>query len=169
MILRELTSFDAPAFETFLDSWEDSSGLSLIYGLIGGLDFNSYVKILNESRDGINLGPQEVPTTSLFAFFDGQIVGKISIRHHLNELLENRGGHVGFGVLSAFRGKGFAKQMLALSLDQCRKIGLKKILLTCEESNDPSIKVITQNGGVLDQLNDPKLSDTKILRFWITL
>lgn len=169
MILRELTSFDAPAFETFLDSWEDSSGLSLIYGLIGGLDFNSYVKILNESRDGINLGPQEVPTTSLFAFFDGQIVGKISIRHHLNELLENRGGHVGFGVLSAFRGKGFAKKMLALSLDQCRKIGLKKILLTCEESNDPSIQVITQNGGVLDQLNDPKLTGAKVLRFWITL
>lgn len=169
MILRELTPFDAPAFETFLDSWEDSSGLSLIYGLIGGLDFNSYVKILNESRDGINLGPQEVPTTSLFAFFDGQIVGKISIRHHLNELLENRGGNVGFGVLSAFRGKGFAKKMLALSLDQCRKIGLKKILLTCEESNDPSIQVITQNGGVLDQLNDPKLTGAKVLRFWITL
>lgn len=169
MILRELTSFDAPAFETFLDSWEDSSGLSLIYGLIGGLDFNSYVKILNESRDGINLGPQEVPSTSLFAFFDGLIVGKISIRHHLNSMLEKRGGHVGFGVLSAFRGKGFAKQMLALSLDHCRKIGLKEILLTCEESNDPSIKVIMRNGGVLDQLNDPQLAEAKILKFWITL
>ncbi len=169
MILRELSSFDAPAFEAFLDSWEDSSGLSLIYGLIGGLDFNSYVKILDESRDGINLGPQEVPTTSLFAFFDSHIVGKISIRHHLNPLLEMRGGHVGFGVLSLYRGNGFAKQMLALSLAYCRKIGLKKILLTCDESNDPSIKVIIRNGGVLDQVNDPELADAKILRFWITL
>ena len=169
MILRELTSFDAPAFETFLDSWEESSGLSLIYGLIGGLDFNSYLKILNESRDGINLGPQEVPTTSLFAFFNGQIVGKISVRHRLNEFFETRGGHVGFGVLSAFRGKGFAQQMVGLCLDHCRKIGLKKILLTCEESNGPSMKVIIRNGGVLDQTNDLKLSDAKILRFWITL
>ncbi len=169
MILRELASCDQAAFDIFLDQWEDSSGLSLIYGLIGGLDFESYIRILNDARDGINLGSQDVATTSLFFFFGEQIVGKVSVRHYLNSYFEVRGGHVGFGVLSAFRGKGVATQMLALALEYCREIGLEKILLTCEETNIQSIKVIIRNGGILDQSNESKKTDPKTLRYWISL
>ena len=80
-----------------------------------------------------------------------------------------KGGHVGFGVLSEYRGRGFATQMLATSLEYCRDIGLDKILLTCEESNFDSIKVIIKNGGVLDHTLDPKHAVEKILRYWIKL
>jgi predicted acetyltransferase len=169
VILRQLSLLDRASFETFLDQWEDSSGLSLIYGLVAGLDFGSYLKIINEARDGIHLGSHEVPTTSLFAFVDGHIVGKVSIRHDLNSYFEITGGHVGFGVLSEYRGRGFATQILASALEYCRNIGLKKILLTCEESNVNSQKVIIRNGGVLDHLSDPKQAGAKILRYWIKL
>jgi len=169
VILRQLCPLDRASFETFLDQWEDSSGLSLIYGLIAGLDFESYLKIINEARDGINLASHEVATTSLFGFSEQHIVGKVSIRHYLNSYFEMKGGHVGFGVLSEYRGRGFATQMLASSLEYCRDIGLDKILLTCEESNFDSIKVIIRNGGVLDHTIDPKHAGGKILRYWIKL
>jgi predicted acetyltransferase len=169
VILRQLCPLDRASFETFLDQWEDSSGLSLIYGLITGLDFGSYLKIINEARDGIHLESHEVPTTSLFAFSNEHIVGKVSIRHYLNPYFEMTGGHVGFGVLSEYRGRGFATQMLASALEYCRNIGLEKILLTCEESNFNSQKVIIRNGGVLDHSSDPKQADGKILRYWIKL
>ncbi len=169
MILRQLSHLDRASFETFLDQWEGSSGLSLIYGLIGKLDFNSYLKIINEAREGINLASHDVPTTSLFGFSEEQIVGKVSVRHYLNSYFEIKGGHVGFGVLSEYRGRGFATQMLASTLEYCRDLGLEKILLTCEKSNFGSIKVIIKNGGVLEHTIDPKHPGVKVLRYWIKL
>jgi predicted acetyltransferase len=169
VILRQLSPLDRASFETFLDQWEDSSGLSLIYGLIGGLDFDSYLKIIYEARVGMNLASHEVPTTSLFGFLGNHIVGKVSIRHYLNSYYELKGGHVGFGVLSEYRGRGFATQMLSSALDYCRVIGLKKILLTCENSNLYSIKVIIKNGGVLEPSTDSIHANPKILRYWINL
>jgi predicted acetyltransferase len=42
--------------------------------------------------------------------------------------------------------------MLKLALIECRKIGLEKILLTCDTDNIPSNKVIQRNGGILENI-----------------
>lgn len=168
MILRELELKDQQAFLELLDNWDGASGFNMLYGLIAEMDFSSYLNILHESKEGINLPEGNVASTSLFAFKGSEIIGKVSIRHWLNQHLENAGGHIGFGVLPNFRRQGYASQMLKESLLYCQKLGLKKVLITCDETNVSSAKVIEKNGGVFEDFFDPKDSSPRKMRFWIT-
>ena len=169
MILRELTIQDADAFEKLVDVWDGAVGFSMLYGLIAGIDFGAYVKILSDMRDGVNLNEGMVPATSLFAFEGNEIVGKVSVRHQLNKVLETVGGHIGYGVVPDHRQKGYASQMLKKSLPYCRTLGLTQVLVTCSEDNAASTKVIIKNGGVLENIYDPKDGSSKKMRFWIQL
>lgn len=169
MILRELTLKDQTAFEKMLDQWDGDIGFSMVYGLLAGMNFQIYLKILNETRDGINLGQGQVPSSNLFAFNGDEIVGKVSVRHHLNKNLELVLGHIGYGVLPEYRQKGYASEMLKQALVYCRTLGLDKVLITCDEANVPSAKVILKNGGVLENVYDPQDGTSKKMRFWIQL
>lgn len=164
MILRELSIQDQLAFEKFLDAWDGTAGFSLLYGLIAELDFKAYLNILNEARLG------HEGTTNLFAFVEDEIIGKVSVRHRLyNQYYENLGGHIGYGVLGEHRQKGYASEMLKQSLHYCQIIGLSKVLLTCDELNVASAKIILKNGGVLESIIDPKDGSSLKKRFWIQL
>jgi len=52
-----------------------------------GMRFGSYLEVLGEQERGTNLPPNHVPSTFLFAFVATRIVGRVSIRHSLNEFL----------------------------------------------------------------------------------
>ena len=97
----------------------------------------------------------------------GHIVGTSNIRHTLTEQLLIQNGHIGYGISPSQRKKGYATKILALSLKEAKKIGIKKVLLTCDKDNIGSAKVIRKNGGVFrrEQIVDGKLS----LSFWINL
>lgn len=163
MILRELTVEDEIAFYQMLDEWEDSSGFNLLFGLVSDLTFEKFLGLMKDLSEGKNLSPSEVPTTSLYGFVDGAIVGKVSIRHSLNPHFEKTAGHVGYGVVDKYRGNGYGAAMLARALEFAKGIGLEKVLLICEEENLASIKIIQKNGGVLVSTSE------KRMRFWIEL
>jgi predicted acetyltransferase len=167
VILRQLKASDRVAFEALLDEWDDSPGFNMLYGLLEGMAFESYVKVLNEMRDGVNLPEGHVPATSLFAFEGDEIVGKANVRHSLNKHLENVGGHIGYGVVLNHRKKGYATEILKQSLEYCRTLGLSRVLVTCDEGNVGSYKVIEKNGGVLENIFDPKDGSSKKKRYWI--
>ena len=96
-----------------------------------------------------------------------ELVGRVSIRHELNEWLEDVGGHIGYGVCPSHRNKGYGKQLLIQSLPIAKKIGLDRVLVTCDESNIGSKKIIENAGGKFDgYAKDPTLKEPK-LRFWI--
>jgi predicted acetyltransferase len=57
--------------------------------------------------------------------------------------------------------------MLRLALLEARKIGLEKVLITCDDGNIASAKVIENNGGVFERLTMKE--DRKIRRYWIAL
>src|ERR1043165_3876402 len=61
-----------------------------------GMPFRRYLDVLAEQARGINLPPNHVPSTFLFAFVGPRIVGRVSIRHSLNAFLERVGGHIGY-------------------------------------------------------------------------
>jgi predicted acetyltransferase len=58
-------------------------------------------------------------------------------------------GHIGYAVVPAKRGRGYATKALALLLPEARKEGLDYVELTTDADNVPSQKVITSNGGTL--------------------
>ena len=112
-----------------------------------------------------------VPDTMYFLMDENEskILGRISIRHRLNEyLLNNPGGHIGYAVAPSERHKGYATEQLRLALEKCREMGIGPVLITCHKENIASAKVIQKNGGVLE---DERVSgEGKVFqRYWITL
>lgn len=59
-------------------------------------------------------------------------------------------------------------QMIALSLIECKKLGIKHVLITCDKENIGSAKAIISNGGVLEnEVMDEK--GKMIQRYWIKI
>ena len=98
---------------------------------------------------------------------DNYIVGMIDIRHYLNEYLTEAGGHIGYGVRKTERNKGYAKQMLKLALEKCKELKIKKVLITCDEDNIASEKVILSANAKLEDIRNVDGENKK--RFWIDL
>jgi predicted acetyltransferase len=133
-----------------------------------GMAFSRYLEVLAEQEQGVNLPPDHVPTTFLFAFVATSIVGRVSIRHSLNAFLERVGGHIGYVVLQEFRRRGHATTILRLSVQIAReKLGIGRILVTCDDDNIGSIRTIERNGGILENvISGPDLDKPK-RRYWI--
>ena len=98
---------------------------------------------------------------------DNYIVGMIDIRHYLNEYLTQVGGNIGYGVRKTERNKGYAKQMLKLALEKCKELKIKKVLITCDEDNIASEKVILSANAKLEDIRN--VDDENKKRFWIDL
>lgn len=129
-------------------------------------DFDTYLRGLQAQEQN----EQWVPNTVYFALEPEQniFVGAVNIRHRLNEELLFTGGHIGDGVRPSQRRRGYATEMIGLALEKCRELGLKRVLMTCDEDNVGSEKSIRKNGGVLENtvINEEGKPEK---RFWITL
>ena len=100
---------------------------------------------------------------------DDTVVGVIQIRRRLNEFLEKYAGHIGYCVLPSERRKGYAAQMLALTLRECERLGIYDVLVTCLANNEASRKTILANGGEYESTIFEPDSQSRIERYWIHL
>lgn len=93
----------------------------------------------------------------------GVVLGSIHLRHELNQLLLDEGGHIGYGVRPSARGRGVAGAALTLCLAEAKARGIRRALLVCDATNAPSRRTIVAAGGVLE--------DTRgtAERYWIDL
>lgn len=129
-------------------------------------DFDYYLEnleIKEETPEG------RVPDTTLFCLDKDKniFVGAVNIRHYLNEGLLATGGHIGDGIRPSERRKGYGTAMLALALEECKKLGIQKVLVTCNKDNIGSAKCIQKNGGILE--NEVPEDDHLTQRYWINL
>ena len=110
-----------------------------------------------------------VPSTTYLAIreIDNYIVGMADIRHYLNEFLTQVCGNIGYDVRKSERNKGYAKQMLKLALEKCKDLKMKKVLITCDEDNIASEKVILSAGAKFEDIRSFEGKNKK--RFWIDL
>lgn len=134
-----------------------------------GMSFGRYLEVLDEQEQGVNLLPDHVPSTFLFAFKGQRIVGRVSIRHMLNDFLLRVGGHIGYVVVPQFRRQGHATAILRLALHIAHeKLGIRRVLVTCDDDNVGSIRTIENNDGILeDVITGPDLDKPK-RRYWIS-
>lgn len=100
---------------------------------------------------------------------DGRIVGMIDLRHRFNDFLAEYGGHIGYSVRPDERRKGYAKWMLAHVLPEARKLGLTRVMVTCEEGNAGSQRTIESNGGVFERTTWLESEQITLRRYWIEL
>ena len=108
-----------------------------------------------------------VPSTTYLAIreIDNYIVGMVDIRHYLNEFLTQVGGNIGYDVRKSERNKGYAKQMLKFALEKCKELKIKKVLITCDEDNIASEKVILSANAKFEDIRN--IDDENKKRFWI--
>ena len=95
------------------------------------------------------------------------MVGAVNIRHRLNDRLLLDGGHIGDGVRPSERGRGVATAMIGLALEECRRLGIRRVLMVCDKDNIASARSIIKNGGVLE--NEVVVDGETVQRYWIGL
>ena len=119
---------------------------------------------LKEAAEGL------VPDSVFFLLDEvrDRLLGAVNIRHYLNDSLLKEGGHIGDGIRPSERRKGYATEMIRLALIECKKLGIDKVLMTCDKENIASAKSIIKNGGILE--NEFVNSDGKVeQRYWISI
>jgi len=133
-------------------------------------NFRKYVRDRLDWKEGKSLPEGWVPASTFWLTRgDNVIVGTSSLRHKLTEHLRNIGGHIGFNIRPSQRQKGYGTAILALTLEKAGELGLKQVLVTCDENNIASAKVIEKNGGILeDKYSNDELEQAK-RRYWIDL
>jgi predicted acetyltransferase len=118
-------------------------------------DFPAYLQSQADMARGIGLDlARYVPQTRYWLFVDGRPVGVGKLRHYLNDALRVRGGHIGYTIRPSERGKGYGTLILKELLREARGKGIEEALITCEESNLLSRKVIERNGGELEDIDE---------------
>ncbi len=143
-------------------------GWDFLLHLADADSFAGYISLLDARSRGERLTGRLVPSTFLVAEVDGTLVGRVSIRHELNDFLAQWGGHVGYGVRPAFRRRGHATEILRQALGVARAAGVERVLVTCDDDNIGSARVIEICGGVLENVvPGEEGSPTPKRRYWI--
>ena len=130
--------------------------------------FDAFVDELERQARGENLQPDHVPQTTYWLLrSDGAILGTGRIRHYLTPSLEAWGGHIGYDIRPTERRKGYGTLILSLLLREARDLALRRALLTCDDENVGSARVIERNGGVLADRVPTLDTDRLGRRYWI--
>lgn len=167
--LVKLTPDMEQEYISYMDEWRSSGEVIVpMASDYGELSYQGYLKSLRDFEAEETCPKNFVPGTTWFYVNDaGRILGAVNLRHRLNDYLLNFGGHIGYGVRPSERRKGYAAQMLALALEESRKLGLSRVLITCDKENTGSARTIQKNGGVLE--NEIPEDSQITQRYWITL
>ncbi len=136
----------------------------------GAEDFADFCDLLLQNARGQRL-PEGLVPVSTFWMVDGEqrIAGIIRIRHRLNAFLEARGGNIGYDVPPSRRRQGNGRRLLELGLVEAARLGLTRALLTCDDDNLPSSRIIEACGGVLQDVRPLPGLRVPVRRYWIEL
>ncbi|MFP8961435.1 GNAT family N-acetyltransferase [Streptomyces nanhaiensis] len=124
--------------------------------------FAAYAAAVRADADEDSPRPEgHVPCTTLWWAEGDTYLGRIAIRHRLNGFLLDYGGHIGYDVRASARRRGHATAMLRAALPVAHSLGIDPVLVTCDDTNTASRRVIEKCGGVFEDRRGKKL------RYWI--
>ena len=148
-----------------LDEW-NAAGEKIIPYAIRRVDYHDF-EYYCDNLEVTDTSGGLVPDSTYFCLDTDRniMVGAVNIRHFLNESLLLNGGHIGDGVVPSERRKGIATAMIALALNECKKLGIHRVLMVCDKNNVASAKSIIRNGGVLE--NEVVVNGITEQRYWI--
>lgn len=113
--------------------------------------------------------PGRVPENVYWLVDGDKFIGRAALRHRLNPQLNQIGGHIGYEIRPSQRRRGYGKMLLRLALPYARELGLNRVLITCDDTNIGSAKIIEANGGKLENIIILGGRATPVRRYWITL
>ena len=131
--------------------------------------FDDMLRELAAARDPATAPPGVLPYEDFWLMEKDTWIGLLTLRPQINEQFLDSGGHIGYVVRPSKRRGGYGTVLLRLGLDKARERGLQRVLLTCNETNIGSRKIIEANGGQLENAVVVAGQDDKKLRYWISL
>ncbi len=129
-------------------------------------DFDAYLAYLKDESEGENMLPGRIQQTVYWLVDDEKFIGRIAIRHFLNDHLKNMGGHIGYSIRPSEREKGYGSLMLTLALPKAKELGIDPALITCNSTNLASKRIIEKHGGIPDASHTTPEGVIK-LRYWV--
>ena len=167
MKLIKLEEKYKPLLFDMMDEWY-AYGEKIVPYAIRKTDYHDFEKYL-ESLEVKAETEQAVPDSTYFCLDEERniFVGAVNIRHYLNESLLKNGGHIGDGIRPSERRKGYATRMIGLALEECKMLGIDKVLMVCDKNNIGSAKSIMNNSGILE--NEIVVDGVVEQRYWITV
>ncbi len=117
----------------------------------------------------MNLPEGRVAASEFWLIDKDEFIGRVSVRHMLNDCLFKIGGHIGYYIRISKRKKGYGKAILKLALQKAKQLGILKVLVTCDVGNTASQKVIEANCGVLENIVETGENSPKKRRYWIKI
>jgi predicted acetyltransferase len=132
-------------------------------------DFDRYLVVVDAWTRGEQLPAGWIPCTTLWLVDADDYVGSVNIRHELTDWLERLGGHIGYAIRPMRRRQGYGTLICRLALDASRELGLDRVLITCDEDNTGSRKIIERNGGVYENSLPQAERDVPKRRYWFDL
>jgi len=166
--LIEPTEALAAEFVAYAEEFREAGEPYVHGGLdrVGG-DVAVFVRRCRDDAAGRNLPEGRVAGSTFWLVRGGRIIGQVRLRHSLTESLRKHGGHIGYEVRPSERRKGYASRMLAMALHKARRMGLTRLLLTCDRGNAASRRVIQKNGGVFE--DEVEAEGQVNRRYWIDI
>lgn len=128
------------------------------------------IQKIKDNRDVTKLKPTYVPSYDFFGVDGDKFIGVIHFRIKLTDRLLRYGGHIGYGINPKYWKQGYGKELLRLGLEKHKDlIEEDKILITCDDDNIGSYKIIEANGGILENKVENEDSGERFLtrRYWI--
>jgi predicted acetyltransferase len=139
------------------------------YLVLPGGDPEAFLARVAMFEEGRNLPGNRVRMTWFWLLRGDRIVASSRLRHVLIPVLLLDGGNIGYEVRPSERRRGVGRELLRLTLDEARRIGLQRVLLTTDTTNVGSIRVILGNGGVFADTSVSPDTGRTLNRYWITL
>lgn len=110
--------------------------------------FADYVAMLIDDRREDSRRPAGfVPSTTLWWVDGEEFLGRLAIRHRLTESLRTLGGHIGYWIRPSARRRGHATAAFRAALPVAYRLGIDPVLVTCDEDNIGSRRIIEGAGG----------------------
>ena len=131
------------------------------------------IQKMKDTRDKNKLKPNRVVSYDYFAVDDDKFIGIIHIRLELTPFLLSYAGHIGYGVNPKYWRQGYGTELLRIGLIKAKElIKDDKVLVTCDDDNIGSAKVIENNCGVLENkvINRDEYGEEVLTRrYWIKI
>ena len=130
------------------------------------------VQKFKDNRDRNKLPEGYVPSYDYFLVDGSKFVGIIHIRIELTQNLMRYGGNIGYAINPKYWRQGYGTEILRLGLEKAKELGMTdKVLITCDDDNLGSSKIIEKNGGILENKIENEDCGERFLtrRYWIKL
>ncbi len=124
------------------------------------------LELIHEKTDG------RLPTSTFTLRKEGDEVGYMQIRHkpsHGPDVPPECANHVDYQISKEHRRKGYGTQLLALGIEQARRIGLSDIVIICDADNEASRHIIEKNGGRFEGRFQSTTAGEAVLKYRIYL